>query len=705
MFKSFQTRLLAVFAIIFIAVTALIAVVVGTLTEGYARKEIASNLSATAEVFTHVFAERIQRLTEGADLLSSDYGFKNAVATGDSPTIRSALYSLKDRINADYAVLLSPYTPYSVVAGTGAIEQCCTIVFEGLIRKIEESAARPYTIHDVEKHLAIIAAAPLLSPDQMGWITLAFSITDSTARDFKTLSDADVCFLLTTPSGKCIPAASSLDPKSTAVVADSLAAHLDSDKTWLITLDGERYVASRLSLKNSNQTQVVLLRSLDDSLKSLRNLNSILAGVALLGILLFVVASRIVSSNITAPVRALASAAEKLGFGDLTQRVHLNRSDELGKLGESFNLMADGIAAARKDLEEAADGLRSVNRHVPEIFLQQDRSALLETASSVLRERPSFLEARLAWIYKTAPDDEIETPLVSEPATPSPKLPTHTQKIALDLNGDNWGALEIASPLPPAPVDQELLKLWCYEVAAALASIAQAEALARGERLKAVGMAVSSFVHDIRSPLTAVGLGVELMLMGGMPEKAVKDAGGKIQKSLKEINLMAEDLLGFTRGKMTVSSERVNLATLARELFAHFSQLHRSGAPMTLTIESEECSIKVDTLKIRRISHNLVKNAQQALRDFKDRPPALEIVVRRNGNQAEYSIRDNGPGLPNEIRRRLFQPFTSFGKVGGTGLGLSMAKVMAESMGGTIAVTTAPDKGTTITLSFPLDIS
>jgi len=368
--------------------------------------------------------------------------------------------------------------------------------------------------------------------------------------------------------------------------------------------------------------------------------------------------------------------------------------------------MASGIHGSTRASADTTAALKDIHDKSASIFLASDRARIFEIVSSALRTIHSLETAEFVWSSKTTPLDD-ETPAhTSAPAAPLPPAATE-HRLPLALGDTSWGTLVIRAPGHPATAALELAQAWCGTAAAALAAIAQAGTAARAERLQAVSLALGRLVHDIRSPLTAVGLGVELVLMDGVPKEMLKESGGKIQQSLKEINIIAEDLLGFARGKITANLERTDLATFIPEVYKAISQIHRGGAPMELHTEGTELWAMVDHLKIRRITHNLVKNAQHALREFKDRPKKINITIRpaSSGERVEYIIADTGPGIPAEVRKHLFQPFVSCNTPGGTGLGLAMAKMATESMGATLPCETSPATGTSFTLSFPLATS
>jgi signal transduction histidine kinase len=113
-------------------------------------------------------------------------------------------------------------------------------------------------------------------------------------------------------------------------------------------------------------------------------------------------------------------------------------------------------------------------------------------------------------------------------------------------------------------------------------------------------------------------------------------------------------------------------------------------------------TLMADAEQLRRVVINLASNALDALRDAKTPAPLLRVSVGENlaGTEAWLRLRDNGPGIPAETLPRLFDPFFT-SKEGGTGLGLALAKKIADAHGGTLEVDSEPGRGAEFVLTLP----
>ena len=113
----------------------------------------------------------------------------------------------------------------------------------------------------------------------------------------------------------------------------------------------------------------------------------------------------------------------------------------------------------------------------------------------------------------------------------------------------------------------------------------------------------------------------------------------------------------------------------------------------------ESATIRADPDQVGQIFWNLARNALQAMPDG----GRLDISTARNGDDLIFTVSDSGPGLPEEIRDSLFDPFVTSGKEEGTGLGLAIVKQAVRDHSGTIDVETGSERGTTFTITLPFD--
>jgi signal transduction histidine kinase len=130
---------------------------------------------------------------------------------------------------------------------------------------------------------------------------------------------------------------------------------------------------------------------------------------------------------------------------------------------------------------------------------------------------------------------------------------------------------------------------------------------------------------------------------------------------------------------------------------------HPQFQRIRIRISGEESSEGwFDFKKLERVLLNLVLNACEAVSPDSGK---IDIALRRNGDNLEIRIEDNGPGIADAIRDRLFEPFVSHGKENGTGMGLTVVQKILQDHGGDIAVERTSASGTTFRATIPLNLS
>ena len=185
-----------------------------------------------------------------------------------------------------------------------------------------------------------------------------------------------------------------------------------------------------------------------------------------------------------------------------------------------------------------------------------------------------------------------------------------------------------------------------------------------------VGEMANTIIHDIRGPFQSVQLASDL-LQDLYPDDQARDICRGISAQIARVSIMAEELLEFSRGSSKVKLEKVDLADLMDEFeYLNKDLLRANAIPVEFSVES--APIEVDRHKMVRTVQNLLNNALEAL---KGRPEA-RIVVSAGpvGACAQIRVSDNGPGIPEVIRERLFEAFVTHGKKNGTGLGMAIVQ-------------------------------
>jgi signal transduction histidine kinase len=268
-------------------------------------------------------------------------------------------------------------------------------------------------------------------------------------------------------------------------------------------------------------------------------------------------------------------------------------------------------------------------------------------------------------------------------------------------SGEIIGALELLDRRDDrdfTDTDARTVKAVAAQAGRAIHAERTREKRERATRLEAMGKMLSGVVHDLRTPMT---------LVNGYTQMMVEAESGDERESLarlvnRQVDVMAamtRELLAFARGERTLLLRKVYVARFVTETMEHLSpDLERAGIRVDVQIEHRGAA-RFDETKLRRVFHNIARNAAEAMPGGGH----FAVNVRLDGDTLELRFTDDGPGIPPELEGRLFEPFSTANKPGGTGLGLAMVKKIAEEHRGTVACESSP-AGTRFVFRIPAGV-
>lgn len=220
----------------------------------------------------------------------------------------------------------------------------------------------------------------------------------------------------------------------------------------------------------------------------------------------------------------------------------------------------------------------------------------------------------------------------------------------------------------------------------------------KNERLSALGQMASSIVHDFRNPMTNLSLAVERLQQydKDTPERRQKMLK-ILEENIKRIDSMMQELLDYSSGSSALQMKEHEIGELVLAVQREYGFLFQQSNIQF----SAQClcagTITLDRERFLRAISNLINNAADALTNG----GAISFIVTENSDEVFFSVRDNGKGIPPEIHDTLFEPFVTYGKKKGTGLGLASVKRIVELHNGTISFTSEENKGTEFVISIP----
>jgi signal transduction histidine kinase len=223
----------------------------------------------------------------------------------------------------------------------------------------------------------------------------------------------------------------------------------------------------------------------------------------------------------------------------------------------------------------------------------------------------------------------------------------------------------------------------------------------QAERLSALGNFARSIVHDLKTPLTVIGMAAEIMSGPNSSIDIRRQSYVRVRRQIVSINDLVSDILDFTQNKrgsvesLHPTSYRTFIESLVTELQA---EAEYKTASLKLENEPPDVSLQFDPHRLRRVILNLIRNAVDMM------PETGQITLRffHVENEIITEVQDTGPGIAPEIADRLFQTFVTHGKAHGTGLGLSICKKIIEEHGGRIYARNAPTHGAIFSYTLPV---
>lgn len=323
----------------------------------------------------------------------------------------------------------------------------------------------------------------------------------------------------------------------------------------------------------------------------------------------------------------------------------------------------------------------------PTALILRSRSERMRTLAAIQRALGGIALASvlLAVVVSYAVARTITRPLAT--------ITAHMREVA--ATGDL--TRKLAAPGPGAWGDEDARTL-AATFNALTESVArfQREAALR-ERLSSLGRLSTVIAHEVRNPLMIIKGALRTLARDGATDADVKDAVGDIDQEVERLNRLVDDVLDVARPiRLEVAPTDINAVCRAAAAAAGANPV---PAAVALELAPALPTLVSDAERLRTVLVNLLTNAQHAAdaaRDASPRPPVAPEVrlatAPAGDRRVAITVEDRGTGIADEDLPRIFDPFFTTRRAG-TGLGLAIAKNIVEALGGTIAVTTRPGRG------------
>jgi len=473
-------------------------------------------------------------------------------------------------------------------------------------------------------------------------------------------------------------------------------------------------LASSVETANNQYAQMVFARG---PLKF--SLIVTLSLISLASLLFSMLTAVYLSRRLVAPISNLAAGTQKIAEGDYGSHLPVTSADELGILTRSFNNMSSKIneaqqvaLASQTETEQQKGYLEAVltnlssgvfsfdenerlqicNSAACEILGLQQESLLQKTASELCQQgdhATQFFELIDAGLKSKQNNWQEEITL----------LGTHGRQMLI-IRGS---VLHVSNDLFAEESGEVLKPLENYVVV-----FDDVTNLIQAQRDAAWGEVARRLAHEIKNPLTPIQLSAERIKL-----KLHDQVEGELQETLdrstrtivQQVESMKEMVNAFSSYAQPVRAKlaSLNINQLVRDVAElHTSSLH--GINLELDLSDDLPSIKANASALRQVLNNLIINASHALEESES--PSIEIhtqtAAKVTGEYIDLVVKDNGSGIPEDIRESLFDPYVS-SKAKGSGLGLAIVKRIVEEHSGSVWTRQVEPHGTAMHLRLPIN--
>ena len=451
------------------------------------------------------------------------------------------------------------------------------------------------------------------------------------------------------------------------------------------------------------------LKYLRDSLKLTFTL--VLTFVLLLSVLFALLAAFGVARRLTAPIGRLATATREVGAGRYDTPLPVSSDDEIGFLLNSFNQMQRELELSNSRLTHSAQETENQRAYLTAVLERLSAGVLGLDRTGVLRTANHAAESILAVPMARYRGQHLSLMLAEHPqlAPLLEPLLTHVREgrrewrgeVVLEMSDKGRGDERRVLMLRGAELDAP------GEDAGVVAVFDDLTLLNRAQRDAAWSEVARRLAHEVKNPLTPIQLAAERLrrrFIGRLPQEETElldRATHTIVSQVEALKALVNAFGDYARPPQ-IQARPLSLHALIGEVLDLYENDQR--IQLTRRFAPADPVLRADAGRLRQLLHNLLKNSLEAIGDA--RKPHIEICTREVRDEGrlwvELSVADNGPGLPEGFDERWFEPYTT-SKARGTGLGLAVAKKIAEEHGGNIRAENRPGGGAVFTLRLPCD--
>lgn len=428
----------------------------------------------------------------------------------------------------------------------------------------------------------------------------------------------------------------------------------------------------------------------------------------LLGLLGFLsllvgIAVTFLSQRLLRPIPLLHQRVAAVARGDLSSAVDIKRNDELGQLVAEFERMVLALAARDQSLREAALAEQRLQRMQVQIVEALSAAIVVIDRDRIIKTTNPAAEEILGVSSRDVGGPIDDTSLLRR----FPALARAIREVAeggdaLTLEGERiTGFEERLVDVLVTPFGDELGESGSRGVLVVADDVSDAIAtksrLIQTERLAAIGRMAAHVTHEVRNPLSSIGLNVDML------GDEIHDPGSESKKLLESIQQELERLESITEEYLRLA--RLPEPSLTPEDPSHLlrdtaefvrREMDASGVELSLDLAAQLPAVAMDEPQLRQALLNLLRNAREAMPDG----GVAKLEATRYESGVRIQVHDEGAGIGEEEREHVFDLFYTT-KERGTGLGLPLTQQIVVAHGGRIACKPRHPQGTTFEVWLP----
>lgn len=427
----------------------------------------------------------------------------------------------------------------------------------------------------------------------------------------------------------------------------------------------------------------------DEWLPIIRNFDQIIFSSSFFAIIVSLIIGYILSKTITVPISNITNNAQKIAAGEFDQVLPVVSDDEIGKLTRTFNYMATSLKDTLTEISSEKNKIETILNYMTDGVIAFD---ILGGVIHINPAAKKMLDIKELTFHFNDFSQEYNMGIELE------------EILYLESSGSKERDIHINEKFIRA-----YFAIFTDENRKAEGVIAVLHDITAQQRLEDMRKEfVANVSHELRTPLTSIKSYAETLLDGALSDKETAERFlSVINSEADRMTRLVKDLLQLSRldnQQMKWNMKSMSFTDLVKNTVEKM-QLESTGKGQKLECFTigELPEIVADRDRIEQVILNIVSNAIK----YTPEGGNITVYLGRTYSEVYAKVADNGIGIPAGDLPRIFERFYRVDKarsreMGGTGLGLSIAKEIVEAHGGTIAISSEPEKGTEVTVRLPI---